>query len=65
MQMPRERLPGLVDEARALVEETAAVAIHHDAIGIEQHDRRLVVRARIDRLDVHAVRLPGQVGVKR
>ena len=65
MQAPRERLPGLVHEARALVEEAAPVAVHHDAVGIEQHHRRLVVRARIDRLDVHAVRLAGEIRAER
>ena len=65
MQAPRERLPGLVDKARAFVEEAAPITVHHDAIGVEQHDRRLVLRARIDRLDVHAVRLAGQVGAER
>ena len=40
MQRARKRLPGLVHQAAALVEEAAAGFVHHDAVGIDQHHRR-------------------------
>ena len=52
-------------EPRALVEEAAAVGSDDDAVGIEQHHRRLLARARIDRLDVHAVTLAREIGAER
>ncbi len=51
----REPLPGFVHEAAALVEEAAAVFVDHDAVGIDQHHRRGILAARIDRLGMHAV----------
>ncbi len=65
MDMAREPLPGLVHEAAALVEEAATVAVHHDPVRIEQHDRRRAGAARIDRLDVHAAPLAGSGGAER
>ena len=52
-------------EAAALVEEAAAAPVHHDAVGIEQDDRRGARAARVDRLDVHAVPLAGGVRAER
>ena len=40
-------------------------AVHHDAVGIEQDDRRGARAARVDRLDVHAVPLAGGVRAER
>ena len=65
LDVARERFPGLVHEARAFVEEAAAIAIDHDAIGIDEHDRRGVLRTRIDRLGMHAVPVAGAVGAER
>ena len=64
MDGAREPLPGFVHEATALVEETAAVFIDHDAVGIDQHHRRGIPGARIDRLGMHAVPITRTIGAE-
>ena len=64
MDVAREPLPGFVHEAAAFVEEAAAVLVDHDAVGIDQHDRRGILAARIDRLAVHAVPIARFVGAE-
>ena len=55
MDVAGENLPCLVHEAAAFVEETAPVLVDDDPVRIHQHDRRGMLAARIDRLDMHAV----------
>ena len=62
MDVASQRLPGLVHQATSLVKEAVAVLIDHDAVGIDQHDRRGILAARIDRLDMHAVPIAGNGG---
>ena len=59
-----EPFPGFVHQAAALVEEAAADFVDHDAVGIDQHHRRGILAARIDRLAMHAVPVAGNVGAE-
>src|SRR6516164_896120 len=49
-----EGFPGLVHESAALIEKTMSVLIDDDPAGIDEHHRRRVRAARIDRLNMHA-----------
>jgi hypothetical protein len=62
MNIARKTLPGFVHEARALVEETLAVLVDHNAVGIDQHHRRGLAAAWIDRLDMHSIPVAGGSG---
>ncbi len=55
MNIPGERFPCLVDKAATFVKEAAAVLIDNDPVRVHQHDRRGMMAARVDRLNVHAV----------
>ena len=59
MDIPGKSFPGFVHEAAAFVQEAATILIDHDPIGVDQHDRRGALAARIDRFDVHAVPVAG------
>ena len=64
MDVAREPFPGLVHQPAAFVEEAAAVLVDHDAVGIDQHDRRRILAARIDRLACMPFQSPDMIGAE-
>lgn len=61
MDVAGESLPRLVYEATAFIGKAATILIHHDAVRVHQHDGGGALTARIDRFDVHAVPVAGDI----